>query len=416
MFLVKKTTFLQGVTILKDKIMKELAKKNHLIISYLYQFRVLSYDEIKDFLANDISTSYLDKLLKTLVKEEYIEKTGYHNNNSFYKILQKGVKYLAKYGIFKVGSQTLDNLPTILPAYKIRIKEHNTEHQISLNHFVLRREQSNTFDYYDEKYLSTLISGARPDGLMVDKRMYFLEMDMNTEGTRALNEKWEHYRNFLTSESFYNINKDILVLFILGGRIGIPSTRRAYLRRQILSAFPELLSPHFNIVIGTEDELFNIMDSNIAPEIKNIFEEKDYKIGRGEFKNGAFGGFTFDFYICRQSAEGRLITKNGEPEEFIIDDLTDGNLYSLSKISSIAFIESSFKFKYNRTIKCIEVVDSEEEAYRICKELDVFNENIYFTTLSRLRSTSLNTALFQMDRDGQRWHFSEDSLRVKVEE
>lgn len=407
---------MQGATILKDKIMKELAKKNHLIISYLYQFRVLSYDEIKDFLANDISTSYLDKLLKALVKEEYIEKTGYHNNNSFYKILQKGVKYLAQYGIFKVGSQTLDNLPTLLPSYKIRIKEHNTEHQISLNHFVLRRGQSNTFDYYDEKYLSTLISGARPDGLMVDKRMYFLEMDMNTEGTRALNEKWEHYRNFLTSESFYNINKDILVLFILGGRIGIPSTRRAYLRRQVLSAFPELLSPHFNIVIGTEDELFNIMDSNIAPEIKNIFEEKDYMIGRGEFKNGAFGGFTFDFYICRQSAEGRLITKNGEPEEFIIDDLTDGNLYSLSKISSIAFIESSFKFKYNRTIKCIEVVDSEEEAYRICKELDVFNENIYFTTLSRLRSTSLNTALFQMDRDGQRWHFSEDSLRVKVEE
>jgi hypothetical protein len=396
--------------------MKELAKKNHLIISYLYQFRVLSYNEIKDFLANDISTSYLDKLLKTLVKEEYIEKTGYHNNNSFYKILQKGVKYLAKYGIFKVGSQTLDNLPTLLPAYKIRIKEHNTEHQISLNHFVLRREQSNTFDYYDEKYLSTLISGARPDGLMVDKRMYFLEMDMNTEGTRALNEKWEHYRNFLTSESFYNINKDILVLFILGGRIGIPSTRRAYLRKQILSAFPELLSPHFNIVIGTEDELFNIMDSNIAPEIRNIFEEKDYKIGRGEFKNGAFGGFTFDFYICRQSAEGRLITKNGEPEEFIIDDLTDGNLYSLSKISSIAFIESSFKFKYNRTIKCIEIVESEEEAYRICKELDVFNKNIYFTTISRLGSTSLNTALFQMDRDGQRWHFSEDSLRVKVEE
>ena len=54
--------------------MDKLNAKAHLILSYLYQLRVLSYNEIKEFIIPDLSESYADKILKSLVKDEYIEK------------------------------------------------------------------------------------------------------------------------------------------------------------------------------------------------------------------------------------------------------------------------------------------------------------------------------------------------------
>ena len=396
--------------------MDKLNAKAHLILSYLYQLRVLSYNEIKEFIIPDLSESYADKILKSLVKDEYIEKTGYFKENSSYQIKQKGIKYLDSYGLISVGTNTSRSIPLLLQANQIRINERVVEHQMNLNHFVLRRAKEKEFEYYDEKYMSKLVVGARPDGAIVEDKIYFLEMDMNTEKEKALNEKWKQYRTFLTSDNFYRLDKDILGLFILGGGVTDTSMRRTYLRKQILKMLPDLLSNKFNFIIGTEDKLLGHLNNSYKRQIAETFGGWGYKISKGEFSNGAFSNFTFDFYIVKLSDEGKLLSRDGEAEEYIIDDLTDGNLYSLLKLSSIASIESSFMYKYKRHIKYIAVVESEEDAETICKELEIYNENIFFTTPSRLKEKSINTALFQIDNMGKRWHFSGDNLKIRINE
>lgn len=396
--------------------MDKLNAKAHLILSYLYQLRVLSYNEIKEFIIPDLSESYAEKILKSLVKDEYIEKTGYFKENSSYQIKQKGIRHLDSYGLISVGTNTSQSIPLLLQANQIRINERVVEHQINLNHFVLRRAKEKEFEYYDEKYMSKLVVGARPDGAIVEDKIYFLEMDMNTEKEKALNEKWKQYRTFLTSDNFYRLDKDILGLFILGGGVTDTSMRRTYLRKQILKMLPDLLSNRFNFIIGTEDKLLEHLNNSYKRQIIEAFNDWGYKISKGEFNNGAFSSFTFDFYITKLSDEGKLLSRDGETEEYIIDDLTDGNLYSLLKLSSIASIESSFMYKYKRHIKYIAVVESEKDAETICKELELYNENIFFTTPSRLKEESINTALFQIDNMGKRWHFSGDNLKIRINE
>ncbi len=394
--------------------MKKLSPRTHLILSYLYQLRALSYQEIKEFIFDDITEEYLYKILKNLIKDEYIEKIGWYKEEAYYQLLQKGVRYLDSYGIIGVGNNVSTAIPLLLPANKIKLNSRNINHQLELNHFVLRRAKEKTFEYYDEKYISTIIKGARPDGVIVDDKLLFLEMDMNTEREKALNEKWQHYRNFLTSDSFYNIDKDILGLFILGGEIKDSSKRKSYLNEQILKMLPDMLSKRFNFIIGTEERLFSILNSNTKTAIAEAFKNKGYQLNKGEVSNGAFSNFAFDLYINKLSPEGSIQLKDGEVEEYVIDDLTDENLYSLHKIQAIATIESGFRYKYKRHIKYIAIVEDEDTAFRICKELGVFNDNIYFTTLSRLRSSSLYPALFQFNENGQGWSFSENSLKVKT--
>ena len=395
--------------------MDKLSQKEYKILSYLYQLRVLTFQEIEEYILKDTSRRYIENIVSKLVKDEYIEKHGRYKDDAYYQIKQKGVKYLDINGLLPLAGST-PNIYPLLPASKIKISDTTSAHQAALNHFVLRRADEKDFEYYDEKYLSKIISGARPDGIIVDDKYYFLEMDMNTEREKALNLKWSHYRNFLTSESFYNMKQKVMGLFILGGNIRGVSLRRSYLRKQILSSIPDLLSKKFNFVIGTEDRLFDILNSSPKNEIAGYFNKEGYRIGRGELSKGGLNGFTFDIYAAKSASDGKVLSKNGDAKEFIIDDLTDGNLYSLYKLSAIASVESSFNYVYHRNIKCIEVVNNEDEAYEICKELDTFNEKVYFTTLSRLNTHSLNSALFQIDRYGNRWHFSEESLRMKIEE
>ena len=389
-----------------------LSPKQHKILSHLYQLRVLSYQEIKEFVVKDAADGYLTQMMFHLVNDNYIKKYGRYVDRepvSSFQITRKGVSYLNENGLLEIAGNTLHISP-LLPAKDINIAQDKAKHQMSLNHFVLRWAEKEDFEYFDEKHISSFITGARPDGVIVKGDYLFLEMDMGTEGASALEEKWQHYRNFLTSKSYYDIQKNIMVLFILGGKEkNDPSKRRSMLRKQIMRAFPDILSDKFNFVIGTEDELFEIMEGDRKNDIIQCFGEKGFRLGNGIRDRGALNGFNFDLYALKQFSEK-------ENEEFIIDDLTDGNIYSLCKIAAINSIESTFKYKYDRFIKVIEVVRSEEEAYRICSDLDMFHEKIYFTTLSRLRSYPLNTALFQMDKSGNRWHFLEDNLRINIEE
>ena len=169
-------------------------KLNHEILSRLYQFRVLSYSEIYNYIfkSKNLKESYCDKILKTvLLKNGFAKKSGYYKSEATYQITQKGINYLKKTGIIKLDGLSLEDDPLMLTASELRMKENIVKHQTSLAHFILEWSSTDRFDYYDEKYVSKILNGVKPDGLVItDDIYYFVEMDMNTERKTSLLKKW----------------------------------------------------------------------------------------------------------------------------------------------------------------------------------------------------------------------------------
>ena len=96
--------------------------------------------------------------------------------------------------------------------------------------------------------------------------------------------------------------------------------------------------------------------------------------------------------------------------------MTDGNLYSYRKITNYDSILSKFKFIHKRNLKYIIIAESEKEAYRTALDTENFNNFVYYSTPSRISALPLHEALFQVDRFGEKWHFSGPDLRIRVDE
>ena len=56
--------------------MDKLSQKEYKILSYLYQLRVLTFQEIEEYILKDTSRRYIENIVSKLVKDEYIEKHG----------------------------------------------------------------------------------------------------------------------------------------------------------------------------------------------------------------------------------------------------------------------------------------------------------------------------------------------------
>ena len=79
-----------------------LCKKEHQILSYIYQLRTLSFHQIFHylFLPDGCSESYCSKLLKTLVSTGLITKQGFYKTDCYYFITTKGISCLKTMGSF----------------------------------------------------------------------------------------------------------------------------------------------------------------------------------------------------------------------------------------------------------------------------------------------------------------------------
>lgn len=400
--------------------MNYLKKKNE-IISYIYQLRVLTYYEIYDYLFKPygLSDSYCHKIIKEMVSEKLLEKNGLRKNESYYFVTLAGLKLIKENGLIHIGSDSPSSAPDLLPAHKVKIHEVLVNHQTSLNHFVLEyaSKTDSKFSYYDEKFVSQVFPGARPDGLIREgQRLLFLEMDMNTEDKRALNRKWENYRTLIGSESFFNIRYPSLIVFILGGNISDRSNRKSFLRKQILENIGDHISPKKNVIIGTEKELLQTLINKDNSTLINHFTSLGYNIFKGSNDQGSLSGYEFDLYINKTDENNKIVNLNGKYDEFLVDDMTDGNLYTYKKLSNYESILSKFMFMHKRMLKYIILVNSEAEAYRLALDAGNFSNFVYYSTPSRLSAHPLHTALFQVDRLGNSWHFEGPDLRIRADE
>lgn len=399
--------------------MKYIDKKTE-IISYIYQLRVLSYSEIYDyfFKSKGLAEGYCNKIVKEMVNNKLLEKFGKRKTNSYYFITNNALKMIKENGLKLIGSDK-SSTASLIPAHRIKIDENLINHQLNLNHFVLEYEARSEipFNYYDEKFVSQVFPGARPDGLIREgNRVLFLEMDMNTEDKRALNKKWENYRKLFMSESFYNMKENALIVFIQGGNMSNKSKRSSFLRKQIDNNLGDFIGPKLNAVIDSEEKLLAHLFTKDHKDTISRFTAMGYNVYKGSTNQESLSGCEFTLYINRTDDKGKIIDRQGVYDEFLVDDITDGNLYSFRKISNYDSILSKFKFIHKRNLKYIVISESESEAYRTALDTGNFNFYVYYTTPSRLSSLPLHEALFQIDSFGEKWHFSGPDLRIRVDE
>lgn len=404
-------------------------EKIHIILSKLYQLRVMSYNDIYSFIfgSEGLSESYCQKILKNIVKCNYVEKVGRFTDSSYYFLKRDGIKFLKTYGVIPIGKKKVDDaifFSEFLYPSRLKVEEIYVNHQLSLNHFVLRFEQMFSgfdFSYYDEIHVSSFIPNVRPDGLIkINNNCYFLEMDMGTERKSRLMSKWESYRNFLNSNVGSSFDYNIEMLFILGGKQKSYG-RRSWIIRKYLSDFLEdKINFDFNVKLDTENNLLNNINNdlreNVLIDYKQIFSPHGFNF-ISDCKNSEFlSGFIFDKYICKLNQNKKIVTNSGFVLDFYVDNFTDGNMYVYKKVKEFNMIASCYSLQKKRNIHYLIITNSESEAYTLLKNDNAFYDGLYFTTINRLSSLPFYEAVFTLDSMGTVYHFTSLSFDSSIAE
>lgn len=398
---------------------KNINTKIHYILSFLYQLRTMSYTQIATYLLRQSSTSYCNKLIKSMVADKLIEKQGFYLADSYYFITTHGISKLKKFGILPICQS--DNEPfypdKFLTASKIKMDEKIVNHQLSLNEFVLRFRDNYSFpfSYYDEKYVSQIFSDMRPDGLLkINDNYYFLEMDMCSERKNSLIEKWQNYRSFLRSQDSYKVNGTIKVLFILGGKNNAFSSRTKNLTHYIMDNLWDLINRKSDFYIGSFEVLYPLI---VSPNFHvDILKKYGFQINRGQFSDPGLSDYDFDYYICKTNDSGQIMVDNGVPVEFVVDDYTSESLFVLKKIHTFPSFAAVFQNLSARDIKYLLLVNSVDDAYRLIKNNEIPLDGIYFTTKKRLCDDSFYSAVFSIHKDGSVYHFADGNFLYPVKE
>ena len=392
-----------------------IESRKHLLLSYIYQLRVLSYNLILTYIFPDTNPSYCIRLLKMYTAEGYIEKTGTRYDNCYYYITRQGQEFLKNYGIIPIGGKTKEYPEKYLIPAHLKLNDMIVQHQLNLNEYVLR--YVNTYQgelrYYDEKYVGAIFKHIRPDGVLYhDGIYYFLEMDMNTERKTRLRLKWDNYRQFLGSEEYAHIEAHVKVMFILGGEVCDTSVRKYNLKKYIDDNLYGYINDDFNLYIDTPDNLLNLTSKrkDVLSNVRNVLESTGFRMYKGT--DTAIPKYTFD-YRAAIMKDGKILSKNGIPYDFMVDIMTDENMYTYRKIAVYPEMNTEYKYVKGFNLNLLRVVKSEMEAYKVAKDTGVYSARVFYTTADRLRDYSFYSALFQVDKNGYLYHFSNNDLGTK---
>ena len=411
----------------------------------IYLHRCLTYKQIyKMFFLkyfNNISDFELN-IITNWIKLGIVKKVYFKHNNYVLFLTTRGVEILISE--FNFDSNILDDKKRVIKrgyfrANELEMHPRLINHQIHLNQFVLdfkrisknidKQYNSDIFsqiEYFDEKHMSKY-SSIRPDGLIsILNTDFFLEMDMCSENKKQLLEKWENYRNFLStrdSSKTYNNNK-IIVLFIIEN-----SKDLDYRISLVKETFCEVLidkadTTNFELYIGSSKKILQIAFNNILSFIehknsaKGILVERlmkeDFLISHGYNVKKYFNNVEYDYYIRKLNKDGSIKKASNTPIEFLINDYRDNPISSLNKIVYHKKNSLIHKSYIEREVSLLTIVNSEEEIFSDLSLLD-FNfdaaNNIFFINSNDLENIESN--IYQIDSLGNVFKFLDYSLGVK---
>lgn len=401
------------------------------IMSYLYQFRVLTIEQIYQKWWEGSSSNKpvgtlrtcRDSIRRFMSRTDYITmfKTSFANSPCFVQLTTKGVKALRLLPISFIGTRSRPFLRRdIIPLSRLTLHPRLFSHQIALNQFVLdfeRQELPISWTYYDEKFASKIIPGVRPDGILhIEDTYYFLEMDMDTERDKALKTKWDHYRTFLNSPAFYELTGRIRVLFI--ANCYSPSTRANHVRTLAFDSLFDKFCRKFDMFFGTPEEMYSLvkqyvyeeelMQLSTIPYISSL-EKLGFVVKIKDNLGEQFSNLSFYAYIKRTDTSSCI-------NDFFICDFRNMSTSVIHDIFDWAGTMLHVKQVAKRPIPYLLICESIEKSFHCLKKMDVELDidNIYFTTPDSLRNLPFYKAIIRIDNYGNVFEFTDETLNKSI--
>lgn len=414
---------------------KSLTPTDKKAISAVYLFRCIDLDIFHThfYEKEGRSLDYTKRRLRKFTKEGVLEKIQYQPRNHAYFLTTIGIRLCEKMLTLPKEAFVAQGKKTAIGLYNassLKLRPSLINHQLHLNKFVsMFKEKIDHYQvewsYWNEKYLGKL-TAIRPDGLIeLSEYDLILEMDMNTEGSYRLKQKWANYRIFKRSDEFTYRERNTQTLFILGDNKNIDQ-QKLKAKKLIFDNLMDVISHEFDFAIGTPDELIKTCIER--HQSKGSFHLESLPTLK-KFLSGGLGyavspGFqirqftndeVFDFYIRKLNSNKQVVCNDHMSFEFVVDCYSGVHMSVLKKIAYIEKISQCFSYAMNRNLKYLVIVPDERLIYCDLVNLGILGSHlVYFTTLDRLNQLVFHEALFQYDRYAGLFHFKSENLSERV--
>lgn len=418
-------------------LIKALSKRDMNALRSIYNYRCLTVAQIYELhykksikFENDIvSDSYCRKKMFEFTENGIIERVDSDEGEVLF-LTPLGIEIIRS--AYDLPVNIYDSNKRVVKrgyyrASELKIAPSYISHQLALNQFMIdfeMEEHDVYWKYYDEKHISSF-RNIRPDGLLnVLDIDFFLEMDMASESKKQLYSKWENYRRFLDSKEYSNIERKIIVLFIIENTAN-PLARIELVKHTVGERLMDKLDSNFEIYVNTKENIMKLINDKIGIAKKQKMDENDeifkaiasqgFSVALAEKLKTAFGGVEFDFYCRKIDENNRIVVENKKVQEFIVDTYKYAPISVLKKIAFMNVANLHFKKKYKREVSYVIVAESAEQLYRDLKIMDLLVvNNIYYTTYDRIKSRPLHEAIFQFDFLGNIYYFENSGLEERV--
>ncbi len=411
-----------------------LSKVDIEVLHQIYLLRCLTVNQIYTNYYEDTFVGiqqFRDKKVNILLQLGVVEEVYFSSDNSALFLTKLGIDVVIDAYQIPINIVDEENGGVRRGYYRaseLKMLPKNVPHQVHLNQFMLdfktiyeANEIPLTWTYYDEKYVSQYTK-IRPDGMisMLDTDL-FLEMDMSTESKAQLEDKWKHYKGFLNSVEHRNNERSVIVLFIVDNT-NLIENRKNLIKLTANDIVLNDIDEKFEIIVGTKEELLRIVFQTIIPDLMETnykkaqlatclhnqgFDVVSAKPLAHKLSNSNYG------YFVRKLDEGNNIAiENSKIQGYFVDYYSDNSMSYLAKIAYLDRNLSTFHYYYKWTPSYIVVCDNVERLYADLKflKLDRVN-NVYFTTLERMKTLPLYEAIFQYNIDGDKYNFKNLGLR-----
>lgn len=417
------------------KFISVLTETEKKVLEKLYYLRTLNVEQAYSFCANpeEISSinEFVSKSITRLTKTNCIEVIPFNYNF---------ILFLTPDGVNVV--RILLNLPTSVVhpqngsvsrgyhrASELKMKDRLINHQLHLNQFLLQFESfyrkyelTDNYHYFDEKHLSSYRE-IRPDALLqFDNFDLLLEMDMGTESKKQLEAKWEHYRKYLTKQSYTNPNhRPMIVFFICEGTTRLIE-RKDLVAKTSHDVLGYLFSERFEIFTGNSASLLKLFFEQLLPYLKN----KNDSVHHARILLQEYHGF--DIYMVNEIIPEELTGNyslflrhvceiTGAVTEMLFDDWRLGQISILTNIAYLNQNSFVLNQRIGKDYHYLLLIDDLNKVHTILSQADLLSHSkLVFTTVDRLMNLSLHEALFIMTPNREIHSFKDESLTHTVYE
>lgn len=398
----------------------------------LYQLRCLSVQQIFDLYYRSIIdfNAFVKKNLTKMVQLNLIKLSHYQEDGFGVTLENGGVQIVRELLNLPPNTFTKDKRIVqrgYLRASDLKILPRFMNHQVHLNDFILKFEDQfkekyphHQYKYSDEKHLSQYLS-IRPDGLLqlfdVD---LFLEMDMGTETKKALEQKWRHYRQFITNKNFQYQERRMIIFMFCEGGVDVQA-RRELVLKTAFETLGDYFSNQLDMYVGSIEELTFLLFEKLIPHWlqedptlptwQRLFKSKGFKLYHASQFNHFLSKGHYQLYaqLPLKTATGDVLIK-----DFFLDDWRAQRLAICTNIAFFYQNRRHLEKVFDRPLNYLICANTEDQCLELLKILGLLNEkNVYFTTIERLNKLPLERAIFSFDFEGNRYHYQSLNLDKK---